>query len=313
MTDTAILIINWNNAADTILCLKSALGMERARIFLLDNDSVDDSVDAIIAFLRSENIRFPVINAPFDTVKPQENSKLTLIRSSRNLGFSGGNNLMLRMIRQQENLRYAWLLNNDAIADKRALDALILKMERHPSCAFAGSSTLDYYKPNLVQCCGVRYHKFFGVSKLQFKNAVWDKLSPGEIEGNHSDYQNGASLLVRMDALTSIGLMDERFFLYSEEHDWQVRGREKGYENLIAADSIVYHKGSVSTSGMKHMFYFQYNKSAVFFSRKHHWLPVNIVATIMLLLITAVRSKMSFKSMRWGIYGLMQGWAQSRK
>ena len=310
MPKTLIAILNWNNAADTIACIDSVIGVGDVHIAVMDNNSTDDSLEKIKNYLGTKS-KFVERTAAdlerFDT----DSSKVTVVASDINGGFAKGNNVLLRTAMNTPGLEYVWLLNNDAVAEELALDALIGKLDESERNAFAGSVILDGTNRDLIQCCGVKYYKWFGVSKLIFKNRVWNEGAKTEIPYEEIDFQNGASLLVRLSALKEIGLMDERFFLYSEEHDWQDTAKEKGYKNVLAAESIVYHKGSVSTNTRKHLFFYYYNKSAVIFARKHSPLLVRLVSTVLKTGVMLVRTRLYPKSVYWGFKGIFEGWSIS--
>jgi len=195
----------------------------------------------------------------------------------------------------------------------------LLQMQQHlenePGTAFCGSVLLDYYKPELVQCCGVNYYKYLGVSKLYLKNQRWSDVENSLAGSAHPApyYQIGASILVDMNKLKEIGLMDEIFFIYSEEADWQTRGRKLGYANSLAWKSIIYHKGNVSTAGRKHVFFFHYNRSAIIMNRKNFGLLPSLTASFFLVAVTIIRSKFVWKSIRFGIKGIFAGWHPNHK
>lgn len=306
MQRTLIAILNWNNAPDTIACIGSVMELPGVHIAVMDNNSDDGSYQQIRAFLQSLGAfckRDAANLQQYDTAH-----RFTLIRSSVNSGFAGGNNAMLRAAMHTAGMEYAWLLNNDAVAASGALQALIQTMEREPAAAFAGSVVLDGTRKELVQCCGVRYYKWFGVSKLVMKDTIWNEQAEAAIPHGRIDFQNGASVMVRLGALKVIGLMDERFFLYSEEHDWQETAKEKGYVNVLSTGSVVWHKGSVSTSNRKHLFFYYYNKSGVIFARKHDAWIVRIVSTVLRTGVLLVRSRLYPRSIYWGLKGIFEGW-----
>jgi GT2 family glycosyltransferase len=143
---------------------------------------------------------------------------------------------------------------------------------------------------------------------LLLKNRRWSTVPPEEIPYERIDFQHGASLLVRLAALSEIGVMDERYFLYFEEHDWQHRAQSLGWNNRLIPESVVHHLGSMSTQAKKHLFFFHYNRSAIIFTRSHFPPQVRVVASLLLLGITLIRSKLNFKSLTWGMKGLFQGW-----
>lgn len=310
MTDIAILIINWNNAPDTIAAIRSVAHLSDARIVVLDNASADDSVAQLRAFLSAEHDGYDVCTTADAQQIAGSNHPIWLVTSPENLGFAKGNNMLLQHLLQDPRIHYAWLLNNDAIALPDALQYLKQQMQADERCAFTGSVILDYAQPELVQCCGVQYYKYFAASKLQLKNRVFNELTTEDKAGITVDFLNGASFMVRMNLLRQIGLMDERFFIYSEEHDWQHRAQEQGYTIALAWQSIVHHKGSVSTANKKHLFYYYYNKSGIQFSRKHYNIFVNLVASALLGGITLLRTRLQLKSLAWGLKGILHGWTK---
>jgi GT2 family glycosyltransferase len=167
---------------------------------------------------------------------------------------------------------------------------------------------MDGTRHTEVQCFGVCYYKWLGVAKMQYKGRDWSTIPAGELAVQSADFQHGASLLVSMDAIRKIGLLDERFFLYSEEHDWQERAAKSGLRNIRVAASKVFHLGSMSTARSKHLFYYYYSGSSVLFSRKHHSGFTACVATGMLILITVIRTRLHPKSMRWALKGIREAW-----
>ncbi|RJP76401.1 MAG: glycosyltransferase family 2 protein, partial [Candidatus Zixiibacteriota bacterium] len=56
-------------------------------------------------------------------------------------------------------------------------------------------------------------------------------------------------LLIRRDALETVGLLDEDYYLYSEDADYCLRASRAGFTLLYAPEARVYHKVSASTGG----------------------------------------------------------------
>ena len=98
-------------------------------------------------------------------------------------------------------------------------------------------------------------------------------VTPAEVEAQLA-YVNGAAMLVRRDLLERVGLMDERYFLYSEEHDWAHRSQQAGFRLGWVPQALVFHKhgatiGTASSGGSPlSLFYLYRNKLA--FARRHH-------------------------------------------
>ena len=308
METTHIIILNWNGGEDTWKCVRSVCMLPDVRITIVDNGSTDNSVAFLQTQLSETGIDYALITSE-EVIRlaglPQQTA---IVLSPQNVGFAKGINLVLRPLLESGSEAFVWLLNNDAIAAPDTLAPLIAALRTDKSIAFAGSAIMDAGLHDEVQCFGVRYYKWLGVGKMLFKGRAWSTIHRDELAVQTADFQHGASLLVRMDAIRSIGLLDERFFLYSEEHDWQERAAKAGLRNVRVADSKVFHLGSMSTSRSRHLFYYYYSGSSVLFSRKHHPGITAFVATGMLVLITIVRTRLHPKSMGWALKGIREAW-----
>jgi GT2 family glycosyltransferase len=71
----------------------------------------------------------------------------------------------------------------------------------------------------------------------------WDYAEERDV-----DAATGACLFVRRSAFESIGLFDERFFVYGEEIDWLVRAQQLAYRTRFCPAVEVTHLGRASTS-----------------------------------------------------------------
>ena len=327
MPRTAVIIINWNGWKDTIECLESfTWPLPDTHFYILDNASKDDSMARLQAWLREKAISYRTIGpnnldaqlAPTSGVRhidpiPFELPQVFLVANTSNAGFAGGNNIILRHVVRTGYFDQAWLLNNDTLVNTESLPGLQSCLEADPARAFAGSVLLDYAQPNLIQCCSVKYYKWLGVSKLYLKNRPWKEITNRDAHTPHPTdyYQIGASLLVDIAKIRQIGLMDESYFMYSEEADWQIRAKKIGFDNALAWNSVIYHKGRVSTTGRRHLFFYHYNRSAIILTRKNFGRIAGMTATVALSGITLLRSKCKPRQTLYGIKGLFAGWRQT--
>ena len=171
---------------------------------------------------------------------------LIFIQTGENLGFAGGNNVGIKYALAKDDFEYVWLLNNDTVIKKDSLSKLVKKFEKYrklgKKVGIVGSKLLYYDNPEVIQGIGGIYNKWFAVAKHlgifeedkgQYDNEeVLDKI----------DYIIGASMLVNKDFIKEIGLICEDYFLYFEELDWVLRGKQKGYQLGYCWQSKVYHK-----------------------------------------------------------------------
>lgn len=306
MLHTLTIILNWNNPLDTILVAQEVLTHHHSSVVIVDNNSTDQSLIEIQThfqkinegILWQEELAINIIN----TGAPE----IYLVIMKENYGFAKAINKIIKSI-PNNSFQFVWLLNNDAIPAANALIALETEMNKNQHLGFAGSVIVDFKDRNKIQCCGVKYFPFLGISKLVLKNQVLNSLTQEVISNERIDFQHGASLLVRLDILDQLGLMDERFFLYFEEQDWQTRAKKMGYSNNLVPESHVFHKGSMSTEHSKHLFFFFYNSSAIIYSLKHNNVPQIFFSFIGILVITIKRTKLKAKSLMWGLKGMVNG------
>jgi GT2 family glycosyltransferase len=303
---TAVVIVNWNGFADTIEAIESfKQDLQLEYVFIVDNGSTDNSVEEIVKYFNRRKIN-PVIfyeRENGDEPSFNENSHYYLLSGSKNRGFAGGNNFALRLFWHQISFSYFWLLNNDTVILQNSLNELISSIESDDSIGFAGSVIMDYTNRESIQCCGGRLLPYFGVAKMICKNERIEEIT--ELKACKADYQSGASLLVKRDVIEKIGLLDEMFFMYSEEADWQLRGRQAGFSNRLSMKSLIYHKGTVSTKGRRHLFYYYYNRGSILLTRKHFNLFACIVVPFFLAGITFIRSFGSVKNFFFGLRGIL--------
>jgi GT2 family glycosyltransferase len=260
-----ILVLNWRGWRDTIECLESVFRLEypHYRLVVCDNDSGDGSLERIAEWARGEreaggppapsplrSLVFPPVPKPIPhrVLERAEipgtaagDVPLVLLQTGSNLGFAGANNVGLEYARARGDADYVWLLNNDTVVDPAALSALVDAAERDPRIGIVGSKLLDYSVPDRIQAIGGgRLIRWQG--RTQHIGAGAPAALAGDAEWAGADYVTGASLLARMALVEDVGALDERYFLYSEEVDWCLRARARGWALAYAAASRVWHK-----------------------------------------------------------------------
>jgi GT2 family glycosyltransferase len=212
-----IIVLNWNNAPDTLECLKSLEHLRYpADIVVVDNRSTDDSVSLI-------RQRFP---------------GMMLLETRQNLGYAGGNNCGIRYSLDHD-AEYVCVLNNDVQVDPDFLAPLVNALEQDEQVGIVTPLVAAMDEPDRVWALGqaidwrtgsvTRVHAGEGVSS-------WQAHAPVE-----EDIASGTAMLVKREVLERVGLMDEAFYLYYEETDWCLRMRKAGYKILAVPASIVWH------------------------------------------------------------------------
>ncbi len=221
-----IIILNWNNARDTIECVESCLKIQDPgiRVLIVDNGSSDGSE----GILRS---RFPDVE---------------LIQTGSNLGFAEGNNVGIRHALAQ-GAQYVILLNNDTIVDPGFARHLIEAASADPSVGIATSKIYFYDRPDVIWYAGARMNLDTGYT--------WQIGYKEKDAGQHDQLREtawacGCSMLITREVCEQTGLLDADFFCYSEDTDWSLRAKEAGYRVVFVPGSKIWHKISISTGGL---------------------------------------------------------------
>ncbi len=166
---------------------------------------------------------------------------LTVLRSERNLGFAGGNNLGIRAARG----RYLLLLNNDTEIGADGLGHLCRTLDDHPEAGAVCPKIRFFQPPRNIQFAG-----YEPLTSITLRNALigFGQPDDGRFDTpRETPYAHGAAMMVRREAAEQAGPMPEIYFLYYEELDWSVRIAERGWTIRYDPRCTVYHKESATT------------------------------------------------------------------
>lgn len=311
-----ICILNWKAAHETLKCLESVLECcPGEEVIVLDNGSGDGSLEIIAKYLAGKGERYlkigeeQVTKARCSSSRKDEGGtkrRIVLIQNRGNYGYAGGNNIGIRWALLQEVCDYVWIINNDVLIDFETLPSLLSVAEAREDVGFVGSVIRYLEAPLMIQCYGGgKVMPLLGKTRLYMKNRPIDQLSSAD--EREIDYVMGASLLVRRNVLDDIGLMDESYFMYSEEVDWQYRAKAKGWGIAVSSSSFVYHGDSSSNSVKSYLFHYYRNRAAIMFTRKFYGLLPSIIAAANLGCITILQNWKNVKRVIYGIKGVIHG------
>lgn len=213
----AVVVLNYNGAADTIACLDSLIQLDPSpdKIVVIDNGSSDDSVAAI----RSAH------------------GEQELVCNRENLGFGGGHNAVLgRLV--AEGFDWVWLVNNDLRVQVDTLQRLLDCARRHPDSGAIGARIHDLHcTTEILAVGGGTVNHWLGRS-AQVRRRF-----------GRPDYITGASMLLNCRALLSVGVFDSEFFMYWEDVDLCRRLEGAGWPIRVADSAVVQHRQSASLGG----------------------------------------------------------------
>jgi GT2 family glycosyltransferase/lipopolysaccharide/colanic/teichoic acid biosynthesis glycosyltransferase len=224
--EISAVIVTYNSRSVIGSCLDS-----------LKQQSIHDRTEVIVVDNASSDGTPALVRERYPWVK--------LIAGRKNVGFSRGVNIGIRSAQGDNFL----ILNPDTVVREDSIEKLLAFLKDTPSAGIVGPK-LVYHDGNLQYTCRRFYtfkvlllrRTFFG-KIFKDSSAVADHLM---LDFDHNstrevDWLLGACILVRREAVESVGLLDERFFLYFEDVDWCYRMGQKGWKVYYRPESVVVH------------------------------------------------------------------------
>lgn len=257
--DVEAVVLNWHDAPRTNDCCEALSHCHQIHtITVVDNESSGESIE-------------PRLGPPV---------RLQVVRLGENRGFAGGINKGLLRIDEQAT-RYVLVINNDAQIRPSALELLIQRMDADPHLG-ACSPRIEFPDGQL-QTLGGKINRVTG-RVTQLPRSVFG-CTPWP---HRVDYLSWACVLIRREALTSVGLLDERFFLYWEDVDFSLRLRECGWTIDVESAALAYHELSASATraGLRLVSYYAWGLVELGRKRTISW---RVRSCLLLLLLLAKR------------------------
>lgn len=250
---TAIIILNWNGATDTMECLRSLDEMIDRDFFVVvaDNGSTDDSLSKLSRFLKDEWKGASLsIRQGDEPTMPDKIAAGTCVLYSLadNYGFSAGNNRAIALVKHCSP-EYMMLLNNDTVVEPDFLSKLVEFSHRNPDYIAITPLICYFENKNLIWNCG-------GSLKWGFRKYYYAKADVSILpvkEYIDIEFITGCALFFRTELITNEPLLTEDFFHGEEDFDFSYRMKEKKQKLACLLTSKIYHKVSVATSGMSNL------------------------------------------------------------
>jgi len=252
----SIVIVNYNVKHFLEQCLKSvnqAITHIEAEVWMVDNNSVDGSVEMTKSL-------FPEVN---------------VIANKENVGFSVANNQAIK----KSTGEYVLLLNPDTIVPENCFTKLLAFADSKPDLGGCGVYMVDgqgTYLPESkrgLPTPEVALYKMIGLNKIFPKSKKFGKYHLGYLskdENHEIDILSGAFMLMRKKALDEVGLLDETFFMYGEDIDLSYRITQGGWKNYYFADTQIIHYKGESTKKLSTNYVRVFYKAMVIFAEKHY-------------------------------------------
>ena len=248
-----VVVLSYNGLADTRKCLGSLYPALRPGIVpvLVDNGSTDGTAEAVAA-------EFPWCG---------------VLRVEVNRGPVGGNNAGMRAALESGE-KWIMLLNNDTTVHPYLFDRLSDAAAANPEFSVIGPVIRFMDNPDVVMTDGCLFNLPKSRGFFVRKPVPLDENQPPRV--TEVDIVNGCCLMIRADMVRTIGMFDERIFMYHDEADLCLRVREAGGRLGIIDHALIWHKGSATSraTGKKSIRYFD-ARNLWYVLKKHRGAPLH--------------------------------------
>ena len=239
----SIITINYNGLKDTCELIDTLpLNDETIEVIVVDNASTQDEATEL-------EKRYPQVK---------------VIRSDKNLGFAGGNNLGIKAAHG----KYLFFINNDTILSQpSALSLLITRLESSAQIGMVCPKIRFTWDKQPIQYAG-----YTPLSKITLRNK---SIGFGENDNGQYDtpyptpYAHGAAMMVKQEVIEKSGVMPECYFLYYEELDWSLMIRRAGYEIWYEPSCTIFHKESQTTGQQSPLKAYYITRNRLLFAQRN--------------------------------------------
>ncbi|MFH2085810.1 MAG: glycosyltransferase family 2 protein [bacterium] len=240
MSKIFCLILNYNRRDDTVNCAHSLLASRLpagTQIIVIDNGSKD-----LRAFFSRQ-----IKNSLY-------------IKSPGNIGFAAGNNQGIRYA-LKHGATHILVINPDVIVPKDFLLPL-LRLNK------------DLVAPAHTEGSGS--YGLGGRIDWRLCSFPHDNVTKLPINPRRYDLLTFACVLIKREVFETVGLMDERYFLYLEDVDYCVTVARAGFSLYLDPSVVVTHATSSSFSDPRGKIKYSF-KSSFIFIRKWYLFPGSIL------------------------------------
>ncbi len=204
MSEVDLFVVHWNQP-DACLATVRALSTQGIplRITVVDNDSAGE------AYARLQAELDPAV---------------AIVRLDDNKGWGGALNVILRQWLRNDGSTYCFISAHDAMPEPDCLRLLVAAADADPR---VGIACPQYPEPF--------------VARLSRWRGVYPETVRPQAKGiaQNVDVPHGTLMLVRRQCLDEIGIFDQRYFAYGDEHDLGARAVRRGWKVVLVWGSIV--------------------------------------------------------------------------
>ncbi|MFS8083631.1 MAG: glycosyltransferase family 2 protein [Ginsengibacter sp.] len=201
---------------------------------------------------------------PTDQIRQGNYPHVQILVSSKNLGFTGGNNWGMRQAKGD----LIFIVNNDTEVTPELLDLLVEPFSRDETIGVTCPKIKFFHHPNVIQYAGFeRMNVFTGRV-----NAT------GGNEEDHGQYDeagvtngaHGCAMMVKREVIDKVGMFPEKFFIYYEEWDWSARIMRANYKIFYQGKAVIFHKESITMGKKSAIKVYYHTRNRILYMRRNN-------------------------------------------
>ena len=267
--ELSIITVNYNGLKDTCALIDTIPFDEYSlEVIVVDNASKEDEASVI-------SKRYPQVK---------------VVRSDKNLGFAGGNNLGIKAAQGN----YLFFINNDTLLPSSNIQSLIDRLKSSEKNGVVCPKICFSWGDNPIQFAG-----YTPLSKITMRNRA---IGFGEKDGGQYDeahptpYAHGAAMMVKREVIEKAGMMPEDYFLYYEELDWSMMIRRAGFIIWYEPEFTVFHKESQATGQNSPLRTYYVTRNRLLFAQRNILTQKKYLTYIYLILVVGGREILKYAS-----------------
>jgi GT2 family glycosyltransferase len=240
----SIVTLTWNQTEITCQFLESTRNLTYKNYEIL----VCDMGSAIDPSSRIEMANYP---------------NTRVLRSEKNLGFTGGNNWGIRQAKGD----YIFIVNNDTEVTPDLLGVLLEPFYSDATIGVTCPKIRFFSQPDMIQYAG-----FNPINTLTGRTTAVGSKEIDKGQCDVSGYTHGAhgcAMMVSREVIDKVGIFPENFFIYYEEWDWSARILKAGFHIYYQAKGLIYHKESVTMGKQSAIKVYYHTRNRILYMRRN--------------------------------------------
>ena len=242
-----VVTVTYNSAEviDDFMTSMLAQHEERFHLYLVDNASTDATLEKVAQY---------------------PDSRITVIANPDNRGVAEGDNQGI-LPSLAAGIEWVLLLNNDTVFGPDLLGTLIEDAGKL-DVSMLVPKMMYFSRPDRIWCAGGQFNRWRAYGSTHYGDGEVDRGqydTPCEVE-----FSPACCLLIHQSVFERIGLVDETYFVYSEDNDFCLRAQRAGIRMAYTPRTKLLHKVSSLTGGKQSRFTIYYaTRNRVYFVRKN--------------------------------------------